>query len=74
MSSSVPLKGFELIDCARANAAEGIAVAARQSGYGEDTATFERALKQACEEIGVEIQTFQDIGLENTPAPRNLIE
>ncbi len=74
MSSPVPLKGFDLIDCARANAAEGIAVAARQSGYGEDTVTFERALKRACEEIGVEIQTFQDIGQENTPPSRNIIE
>jgi hypothetical protein len=74
MSSPVPLKGLDLIDCARANAAEGIAVAARQCGYGEDTVTFERALQQAGEEIGVEIQTFQDIGMENDRPSRNVID
>lgn len=74
MTAPAPLIGIDLIDCARANVSEGIAVAARQCGYGEDTVTFEREVKQACEAIGVDITKFEDIGKDyNTPG-RNLIE
>ncbi|MBD2104981.1 hypothetical protein [Leptolyngbya sp. FACHB-261] len=61
MASIAPLQGSELIDCARANFKKGIQVAAERCGYGEDLQTFERELKKACDHIGVEIGSFQDL-------------
>lgn len=55
------LKGIELIDCARANAAQGIETAASLCGYSNDLAMFEQELKQACGDIGVDIQTLGDL-------------
>ncbi len=61
MASSTPLRGNELIDCAKANAKQGIEVAARQCGYGQDLATFEQELKHACDHIGVSIDELIDL-------------
>ena len=61
MASSQPLKGIELIDCAKANAQQGIATAAKLCGYGGDLNTFERELKQACQNIGVEVKELSDL-------------
>ena len=61
MASSQPLKGIELIDCAKANAQQGIATAAKLCGYGGDLNTFERELKQACQDIGVEVKELNDL-------------
>ncbi len=55
MTASQPLKGNELIDCAKANAKQGIATAAKQCGYGDNVDNFRKLLKQACQEIGVKI-------------------
>lgn len=64
MASPAPLKGTDLIDCAKANASKGIEVAAQRCGYGEDLATFERELKQAGNYIGVEIHSFGDLSTD----------
>ncbi|WP_445251969.1 hypothetical protein [Microcoleus sp. B3-D7] len=61
MASSQPLKGIELIDCAKANAQQGIATAAKLCGYGGDLNTFERELKKACQDIGVEVKELSDL-------------
>jgi len=61
MASSTPLQGIELIDCAKANAKQGIETAAAQSGYGQDVSTFQQELKKACEGIGVEINELSDL-------------
>lgn len=61
MSASNPLNGIELIDCAKANAKQGIEVAARQCGYGNNLTEFQQALQQACHEIGVEISELSDL-------------
>lgn len=61
MTSSAPLRGTDLIDCARANAKKGIEVTAQRCGYGSDLATFERELQQAGKHIGVEIHGFDDL-------------
>lgn len=61
MASSQPLKGIELIDCAKANAQQGIATAAELCGYGSDLNTFELELKQACQNIGVEVKELNDL-------------
>ncbi|ACK71594.1 conserved hypothetical protein [Gloeothece citriformis PCC 7424] len=61
MASSAPLKGSELIDCARANGEQGIEVAAYRCGYGNDLARFEQQLREAGQHIGVEINGFDDL-------------
>ncbi|MBF2001973.1 MAG: hypothetical protein IGS38_14775 [Synechococcales cyanobacterium M58_A2018_015] len=61
MASSQPLNGIELIDCAKANASQGLEVAARLCGYGDDIPTFQQELQQACQEIGVEITELSDL-------------
>ncbi|NJO44038.1 MAG: hypothetical protein HC769_28660 [Cyanobacteria bacterium CRU_2_1] len=61
MSSPKPLMGIELIDCAKANAKQGVTVAAELCGYGENTATFQQELQQACQQIGVEISELSDL-------------
>jgi hypothetical protein len=61
MTSTVPLHGTELIDCAQANANQGIKVAAQQCGYHDDITTFDRELIVATSHIGVKINSFQDL-------------
>lgn len=61
MASQTPLKGIELVDCAKANAKQGIETASGLCGYGEDTSTFSQELKQACQDIGVDIDELSDL-------------
>lgn len=61
MASSTPLKGLELVDCAKANAKQGIETAARQCGYGADLHTFSQELKKACEDMGVTFNELSDL-------------
>lgn len=61
MAASEPLTGIELIDCARANAAQGVTVAAELCGYGQNIPRFQQALEQACHQIGVEISSLSDL-------------
>jgi peptide deformylase len=61
MTSSTPLKGVILVDCAKANAKYGIGTAAEQCGYGKDIVAFETALKTACENMGISLKEFTDL-------------
>jgi hypothetical protein len=61
MASSQPLTGIELIDCAKANAQQGIATAAELCGYGKDLNKFDRELKQACQNIDVDVKELSDL-------------
>ncbi|MBL1179402.1 hypothetical protein [Pantanalinema sp. GBBB05] len=61
MAATTPLTGSELIDCARANSSKGLKVTAERCGYGNDTLSFETALQQAGEHIGVTIASFEDL-------------
>lgn len=61
MASQTPLKGIELVDCAKANAAQGIETAANLCGYRDDLGTFSQELKQACQNIGVDINELSDL-------------
>ncbi|MGB3309282.1 MAG: hypothetical protein WBG32_12115 [Nodosilinea sp.] len=67
MASSSPLTGVILVDCARANASEGLAIAAERCGYGNDTAKFQTVLRSACSEMNVEIAGLSDLE-DNEPA------
>ena len=55
------LQGIELIDCAKANAKQGITVAAQQSGYDQNIALFREKLIEACQQIGVNIKELDDL-------------
>jgi hypothetical protein len=61
MASSTPLQGLELVDCARANAKQGIETAAIQCGYGDDLHTFSQELKSACSDMGVTFNELTDL-------------
>jgi hypothetical protein len=70
MASPTPLYGTELVDCARANAKQGIETAAYLCGYGKDINKFAGELRQACEEMNLQVKelsgliTEQDLILE----------
>ncbi len=65
-----PLHGTELVDCARANAKQGINIAAYQCGYGDDLNAFAQELRQACKQMNLQVHelnqliTDQDMILE----------
>jgi pyruvate-formate lyase-activating enzyme len=61
MTSSTPLTGIELVDCAKANAKQGIEITAELCGYGSDTATFQRELQHACSYMKVDIKDLSDL-------------
>lgn len=61
MTASKPLHSVELVDCATANAKSGLEVAARQCGYGEDVEAFWQNLQQACQHMGITVQTLNDL-------------
>lgn len=61
MTNSQPLTGTDLIDCAKANAKQGVETATQLCGYGDDISRFQTSLRQACEEIGVEVDELSDL-------------
>ncbi|PSO79506.1 MAG: hypothetical protein BRC45_15360 [Cyanobacteria bacterium QS_5_48_63] len=42
-----------------------------QCGYGEDVASFQQELKQACDKINVEIETLGDLVTEQDEIAEN---
>lgn len=67
MASSSPLTGVVLVNCAKANAEAGLAIAAERCGYGSDTEAFQTALKAACVEMGISIESLAET--EQSPGP-----
>ena len=61
MAAQSPLTGVVLVDCAKANAKDGLAIAATQCGYGDDIEGFQNALKSACDEMGVTLDDLSDL-------------
>ncbi|BBD57386.1 hypothetical protein NIES2109_01520 [Nostoc sp. HK-01] len=61
MPSAKPLYGTELVDCARANAKQGIETAAYQCGYGDDLNTFAQELRQACTEMNLQVKELSEL-------------
>ena len=55
LSGEEPLIGSELIDCARGNSYTGIENTATLCGYANNIQDFQSALKQACEEVGLDM-------------------
>lgn len=65
------LQGIELIDCAKANAKEGVKVAAALSGYEQNEDLFIKNLQAACQEIGVNISELKDLITDQQVAKEN---
>lgn len=61
MPSNTPLQGTDLVDCARANAKQGIETAAYQCGYGEDVSAFAKELKAACEQMNLQVKELSEL-------------
>ncbi len=61
MTASERLEGVELVDCAKANAKQGMETAARQCGYGESVEEFGQQLQQACQNMGVDFNSLSDL-------------
>ena len=61
MASPQPLHDTELVNCARANANQGIEIAACQCGYGDDINTFAQELRQACEKMNLQVKELKEL-------------
>ncbi len=61
MSSTFPLTGVELVDCAKANALDGADIAAERCGYGQDVKAFQTALQSACAEMAIDVESVADL-------------
>ena len=61
MASPTPLLGTDLIDCAKANAKQGVETAAYLCGYGNNINTFKQELQKVCENIGVQFYELSDL-------------
>lgn len=61
MASPTPLHGTELVDCARANAKQGVETAANLCGYGSDLNTFRAELESACQNMRIEFHELSDL-------------
>lgn len=61
MVSPTQLHGTELVDCARANAKQGIKMAAYQCGYGDDIKTFAQELRQACKTMNLKVKELSEL-------------
>lgn len=73
MSASQPLHGTDLISCARASLSLGIAEATQQCGYDQNVAEFQNSLKQACQQIGINLTEMGQL-LEEPDRPEAGIE
>lgn len=56
-----PLTGIDLLNCAQANAKEGLDAAAEQCGYGTNTDEFRKALQQAAQEKNITVESLSDL-------------
>ncbi|MBW4536181.1 MAG: hypothetical protein KME09_19780 [Pleurocapsa minor HA4230-MV1] len=65
------LQGIELIDCAKANAKQGVGVAAALSGYEQNVDLFIENLQEACQQIGVKIDELEDLITDQQVAKEN---
>jgi len=75
MAANQPLTSIALIDCAKANAAQGVTVAARLCGYEENISGFRQALTKAGEDMGITLSDLDDLITDQSVAKRmNVLE
>lgn len=73
MTSSKPLHGIELVDCAQANARSGLSIATEQCGYGNNIEAFQNELQKASSKIGIHISSLEELILENQKIERERV-
>ena len=73
MTSPKPLHGIELIDCAQANARSGWSIASQQCGYGNNIKAFQDELRKASSEIGIHIDSLEELILANQRIEREQV-
>lgn len=73
MSQTQPLTGTDLVDCAKANAAQGTDVAASRCGY-DDIDSFMSALRQAAGSMGIELTNLNDLVFDGDTVQRAGVE
>ena len=61
LSGEHPLKGEELVNCAKANASGGVPQAAMLCGFASDIDRFQSALKETVQELGLPEESFQKL-------------
>lgn len=71
MAANQPLTGIALIDCAKANAPQGVEVAARLCGYDTNIAGFQTALKEAGKDMGITLTEVEDLITDQYIAKHN---
>lgn len=71
MAAKQPLTGIELVDCAKANAQQGVQEAAKLCGYGDNISDFQSALKKAGADMGVKLDELDDLITDQFVAKRN---
>lgn len=65
------LQGIELINCAKASAKQGSAVAAKNCGYDNNIGLFIENLNKACQQIGVDVNELNDLITDQQIAKEN---
>ncbi len=73
MAAKQPLTGIELVDCAKANAPQGVQEAAKLCGYGDHISDFQSALKKAGEDMGVQLNELNDLITDQSIAKRTSV-
>jgi hypothetical protein len=71
MASPTPLTGLELVDCARANAKQGVETTAQLCGYGTNLEGFRHALEEACQHMRIEFHELSDL-IKDQQIPLNM--
>jgi len=61
LSGEHPLTGEELINCAKANASQGIKTVAQLCGYASDVEGFRSAVQEQMDEMGIESESLQKL-------------
>ena len=74
MASQTPLTGIELIDCAKANSPQGVAVASNLCGYGTNTQAFLQAVRKAGDEMGISVEELKDLDTTDSINPSTGLE
>jgi hypothetical protein len=61
LSGESPLKGEELINCAKANTSGGVKMAAELCGFAGDIERFQSALKNTVQELELPLESFNKL-------------
>jgi len=73
MTSPQPLHGIELVDCVQANARSDLSITSQQCGCGNNIKAFQKELQKASSEIGINIDSLEELILETQRIEREQV-